>query len=449
MQSFELNRTDIQRLKQALESGDEELKALLSEYHASEIAILFASLPQESRDHIINILPSETASEIIAEMDAEIHPERILENLHPERRSEIMEELDYDDATDILSQLSEDTQNEILSDLDEEDASHIRNLLTFEEDTAGGLMNTQVLKVNSRLTKTEALDQIIRQSEEMEEFYTINVVDDKNLLLGIVSLKDIIKSRNTVLIKDLIKEDFVYVKANTDQEEVARLISQYNLTSIPVVDDRMHLLGRITFDDVIDVMEEENTEDILKISGVSEDEALSGNWQEAVKSRLPWLVVNLGTAFLASSVIRHFEPTISKLLLLSGYMTMIAGMGGNTATQALAVTIRRISLSDLTDNQAYRTVLKEFTVGLINGACIGLVVFLFALFYDGNLMLGLVTFIAMTGNLLLAGIAGSSIPLILKRIGIDPAIASSIIITTFTDVFGFLLLLGLASKLLL
>jgi len=449
MQSFELNKTDIQRLKQALESGDEELKALLSEYHASEIAILFASLPQESRDYIINILPSETASEIIAEMDAEIHPERILENLHPERRSEIMEELDYDDATDILSQLSEDTQNEILSDLDEEDALHIRNLLTFEEDTAGGLMNTQVLKVNSRLTKTEALDQIIRQSEEMEEFYTINVVDDKNLLLGIVSLKDIIKSRNTVLIRDLIKEDFVYVKANTDQEEVARLISQYNLTSIPVVDDRMHLLGRITFDDVIDVMEEENTEDILKISGVSEDEALSGNWQEAVKSRLPWLVVNLGTAFLASSVIRHFEPTISKLLLLSGYMTMIAGMGGNTATQALAVTIRRISLSDLTDNQAYRTVLKEFTVGLINGACIGLVVFLFALFYDGNLMLGLVIFTAMTGNLILAGIAGSSIPLILKRIGIDPAIASSIIITTFTDVFGFLLLLGLASKLLL
>jgi len=449
MQSFELNKTDIQRLKQALESGDEELKSLLSEYHASEIAILFASLPQESRDYIINILPSETASEIIAEMDAEIHPERILENLHPERRSEIMEELDYDDATDILSQLSEDTQNEILSDLDEEDASHIRNLLSFEEDTAGGLMNTQVLKVNSRLTKTEALDQIIRQSEEMEEFYTINVVDDNNLLLGIVSLKDIIKSRNTVLIRDLIKEDFVYVKANTDQEEVARLISQYNLTSIPVVDDRMHLLGRITFDDVIDVMEEENTEDILKISGVSEDEALSGNWQEAVKSRLPWLVVNLGTAFLASSVIRHFEPTISKLLLLSGYMTMIAGMGGNTATQALAVTIRRISLSDLTDNQAYRTVLKEFTVGLINGACIGLVVFLFAIFYDGNLMLGLVIFTAMTGNLILAGIAGSSIPLILKRIGIDPAIASSIIITTFTDVFGFLLLLGLASKLLL
>ena len=310
-------------------------------------------------------------------------------------------------------------------------------------------MNTQVIKVNSSLTKKEALEEIIRQSEEMEEFYTINVIDNYNRLKGIVSLKDIIKSKNTVHIRELVNEDFVYVKANTDQEEVAKLLSQYNLSSIPVVDDEMHLLGRITFDDVIDVLEEENTEDILKISGVSEDEELSGNWKEAVKSRLPWLVINLGTAFLASSVIRYFEPTISRLVILSGYMTMIAGMGGNAATQALAVTVRRISLNDLTDDQAYRTVLKEVTVGLINGATIGLIIFIFAVVYDANPMLGLVIFMAMTGNLIIAGIAGASIPLMLKRVGIDPAIASSIIITTFTDVFGFLLLLGLASRLLL
>jgi magnesium transporter len=188
---------------------------------------------------------------------------------------------------------------------------------------------------------------------------------------------------------------------------------------------------------------------MLKISGVSEDEELAGNWREAVKSRLPWLILNLGTAFLAISVIRSFEPTLAKIPILAGYMAMIAGMGGNAATQALAVTVRRISLNDLTDNQAFRTVLKEFTVGLINGAVNGFIIFLFALFYDANPMLGLVIFSAMTGNLVIAGIAGSSIPLILKRVGIDPAIASSIIITTFTDVFGFLLLLGLASKLLL
>ncbi|WP_379091635.1 magnesium transporter [Pedobacter sp. UC225_65] len=230
---------------------------------------------------------------------------------------------------------------------------------------------------------------------------------------------------------------------------MARLISQYNLTSLPVVDEEMRLLGRVTFDDVIDVLEDENTEDFLKISGVSEDEELSGNWIEAVKSRLPWLIINLGTAFLASAVVRHYGSILSNLTVLSAYMVIIAGMGGNAATQALAVTVRRISLYDLTDNQAYRTVLKEFTVGLINGAVTGLIVFIFAYFFDSNPMLGLVIFLAMTGNLVIAGITGSSIPLVLKRVGIDPAIASSIIITTFTDVFGFLLLLGLASKLLL
>jgi magnesium transporter len=449
MQSFELDKTDLVKIKRALEEDDLVLKELISEYHTSEIAILFENLSQESRERIISILPAELASEVISEMDAEFHPEKLLENLHPDRRSEIVEELDYDDATDIISQLPEEQQREILLGLDEEDALNIRNLLKYEEDTAGGLMNTQVIKINESLQKKDALEEIIRQSEEMEEFYTINVIDNDNILKGIVSLKDLIKARNNVNISQLIISDFVFVKADTDQEEVAKLISQYNLTSIPVVDDQMHLLGRITFDDVIDVMEEENTEDILKISGVSEDEELAGNWKEAVKSRLPWLVLNLGTAFLAASIIRYYDSTIASLGLLAGYMIIIAGMGGNAATQSLAVTVRRISLNDLTDNQAYRTVLKEFTVGLINGAVIGCIVFIFALVYDHNAMLGLVIFIAMTGNLVIAGISGSAIPLILKRVGIDPAVASSIIITTFTDVFGFLLLLGLASNLIL
>lgn len=449
MQSFELDKTDLMRIKEALEADDAALKELLTEYHASEIAIILEGLPQESRDRIINILPSDLASDVLSEMDAESHPERILENLNPEKRSEIVEELDYDDATDIISQLPEEQQNEILLELDEEDASTIRTLLTYAEDTAGGIMNTQVLKLNGKSSKKEALDEVIRQSEEMEEFYTINVIDDDNVLLGIVSLKDIIKAKNSIKVAELIQVDFVYVLADTDQEEVAKLISQYNLTSIPVVDEEMHLLGRITFDDVIDVLEEENTEDILKISGVSEDEELAGNWREAVKSRLPWLVLNLGTAFLAASVIRYFHGTIAQLGIIAGYMTMIAGMGGNAATQALAVTVRRISLNDLTDNQAYRTVLKEFTVGLINGAVIGAIVFAFAYFYDLNPLLGLVVFLAMTGNLIIAGVAGSAIPLVLKRVGIDPAVASSIIITTFTDVFGFLLLLGMASRLII
>lgn len=449
MQSYELDKSDVSRLKSALNSDDNQLTIILDEYHASEIAILFESLTKEDRQRIINLLPVEKASEIISEMHEEAHPEELLLQLHPDKRTEIVEELDYDDATDIISQLDEHEQKEILGDLSEDDASSIRNLLSYDEDTAGGLMNTEFIRIQLHLTKKDAIDEIIRQSEEIEEFYTIFVIDEHNVFHGIVSLKDIIKAKGNVQITELVKTDVAWVSPDTDQEEVARLISQYNITSIPVLDNQMRLLGRVTFDDVIDVLEDENTEDILKISGVSEDEELSGNWVEAVKSRLPWLIINLGTAFLASAVVRYFEPTIAKIAVLSAYMTIIAGMGGNAATQALAVTVRRISLYDLTDNQAYRTVLKEFTVGLINGAATGLIVFVFAIIFDGNPLLGLVIFLAMTGNLLIAGVTGAAIPLVLKRVGIDPAIASSIIITTFTDVFGFMLLLGLASKLLL
>lgn len=435
-------------MKEALERENEGLKVLLEEYHASEIALLFEQLEPHERERIINILDAETASEVLSEMDEEHHPEDLLFNLKPEKRTEIIEELDYDDATDILSQLDEHEQHEILESLDKEDATNIRELLTYPEDTAGGLMNTGIIKVNINFRKKEALDEIIRQSEDMDDFY-IYVVDERDTLKGLISLKDILKARMDAPVSGMVNDDFVYVTADTDQEEVAKLISQYNLTSMPVVDSRMKLLGRITVDDIIDVLEEENTEDILKFSGVSEDEELSGGWRDAIKSRLPWLIINLGTAFLASAIIRSFDATLDKLIILGSYMTVIAGMGGNSATQALAVTVRRISLTSLNDKQTYNAVIKEVLVGLTNGAVTGLIVFLVAYFYDENPLLGLVLFLAMTGNLLIAGFTGSAIPMILKRVGIDPAVASSIIITTFTDCFGFLLLLGLASKLLL
>lgn len=448
MPSYDIDRNDLLRIRQALDEDDATLLAALKDYHASDIADLCGKVTPDDRERIVKILPSDIASEVLAEMDEEHHPEEILFNLHPEKRSEIVEELDYDDATDLISQMDEEDQQEILQHLDEEDASNIRNLLSYEEDTAGGLMNTEIIKVNINLTKIEALDEIIRQSEEMDDFY-IYVVDDTGILQGFLAVKEVLKSRMDVHVTDMVNRDFIYVKAEMDQEEVARLFSQYNLTSIPVVDDRLKLLGRITVDDIIDVLEEESTEDILKIAGVSEDEELGGTWQDAIKSRLPWLIINLGTAFLAASVIRSFDATVSKLVILSSYMTIIAGMGGNAATQALAVTVRRISLINLSDRQAYVTVFKEFLVGTINGASNGVIVFLIAVFFDHNPKLGLVLFLSMTGNLLIAGLAGSSIPLLLKRVGIDPAVASSIIITTFTDCFGFLLILGLASKLLL
>ena len=449
MQSFDIDKSDLLRLEIALEGNDADLERVLKEYHASEIALLFEKLSREDKERIINILPTDIASEVISEMDEEHRPGELLINMHPDKRSEIVEELDYDDATDIISQLDAEDQQEILEDLDHEDAESIRALMKYPEETAGGIMNSQIVKVNIKLDKKEALEEVIRQSEEMEEFYSIYVVDDNDILQGLLSIRTILKAKHDAHVRELVNTDFVFVKADLDQEDVAGLISQYNLTTIPVVDDNMKLLGRITVDDIMDVMEQESTEDILKFSGVSEDEELSGNWKEAVKSRLPWLVINLATAYLAASVIRHFDGTVALIAPIAAYMTIIAGMGGNAATQALAVTVRRISLNDLTDKQSYNAVLKEFLVGMLNGAANGVIVFFIAWFYDASPMLGLVLFLAMTGNLIVAGLTGASIPLILKRVGIDPAVASSIIITTFTDCAGFFLPLWFASKLLL
>src|ERR1700710_1325972 len=239
MQSFEIDKTDLLRIETALQGEDAELQAVLAEYHASEIALLFERLPQEAKERIINILPSDIASEVISEMDEEHHPGELLINLNPEKRSEIVEELDYDDATDIISQLDEDEQQEILEEIDQEDATSIRALLKYDEDTAGGLMNSEIIKVNINLDKKDALDEIIHQSEEMEELYTIYVVDDLDILKGILSIKTVIKAKADARVSDLVQTNFVYVKADVDQEEVARLISQYNLTSIPVVDEDM------------------------------------------------------------------------------------------------------------------------------------------------------------------------------------------------------------------
>ena len=239
MQSFELDKTDVSKLKQAISGDNELLKATLSEYHASEIAILFESISAEDRERIINLLDIETASEVISEMHEEAHPEELLLQLHPDKRTEIVEELDYDDATDIISQLEVHEQQEILEDLNEDDASSIRNLMSYDEKTAGGLMNTDVIRINLNFNRKDAIDEIIRQSEEIEEFYTVYVVDDINKFIGIVSLKDILRAKSNAKITEMVKVNAVYVKVDTDQEEVAKLISQYNLTSIPVVDDEL------------------------------------------------------------------------------------------------------------------------------------------------------------------------------------------------------------------
>ncbi len=451
----------VDRVRRLLKSPNAHVRALLSVLHPTEIAQVLEETSPEIQERIIKELPKELISEAIAEMDEDSRPGLLLTLLHPEIASELIKELDPDDAADLLAQIPKDDQDKILYYIPGEEGSILNQLLTYDEESAGGLMNPDVVFVREDMTKLEALREVVRLAEEeLEDFYTIYVVDDAMRLKGYLSFRILFLSRNEDLIKDVMDKDVVSVTVDQDQEEVAKLIKQYNVPTLPVVNHNHKLLGRITFDDVLDVLEEESTEDMLKIAGVSEDENLRGGWSNSVKSRMPWLLINLCTASLAAFTLSQYEGTIEKLVIIAFMMPIIAGVAGNGGTQTLAVTIRRIATDGIPRRKAAKVVLKEVSVGAINGLMIGALVSLGLSLLIGFLapddfnpqqeaMVGVVVFLAMFCNLILAGFAGSFIPILLERFGIDPAVASSILITAFTDIVGYLLLFGLATRILI
>ncbi|MGH7590327.1 MAG: magnesium transporter, partial [Gemmatimonadales bacterium] len=323
------------------------------------------------------------------------------------------------------------------------------SLLRYGKETAGGLMTARVMVVRVSDTAAEAIEEIRGQSAEAGEFYQVFVVTETGKLEGVLPLRDLVTSAAERPVREFMEDVVHSVRPEEDQEAVARLMSRYNLPSVPVVDLDGRLLGRVTFDDVIDVVEAEGTEDMLKFGGTSADEEVAGTWGGAVRSRLPWLFINLATAFLAGGVVKLFLDTINKINDLAIWMPIIAGMGGNAGTQALAVSVRGLALGLLTMKEFWNVIGKEVLVGLINGLATGIVSAIVALLIHESPLLGLCVFLAMTGNLFVAGFAGAFIPLVLKRFKIDPAIASSIFVTTFTDVCGFLMLFLTARALIL
>lgn len=417
--------------------------------HPTEVAIVLEDCDEETQQRVLRQLPSGFISEALAEMDEEMRPGQLLQRLHPRAAADLVMELDPDDAADILAQIEEPYKERILYHIPDEEEAVLNQLLEYDEDSAGGLMNPEVVFVKEDMTTNQAIREVARQSEEIEDFYTIYVVNEQEELTGFLTFKSLFRSRRDALIKDVMDPDIISVTADTDQEDVAKAMAQYNLPTLPVVDHKMHLMGRVTFDDIMDVMEEESTEDLLNFAGVSEDANLRGGWAETVRSRIPWLLINLMTASLAAFTISQFEDTISKITTITFFMPIIAGLAGNGATQTLAVTIRRISTDGIPRNKAASVVLKEVITGIINGLMIGALASILAIASNSNPMIGLVVFLAMLGNLTISGLAGSFIPIMLERRGIDPAIASSILITAFTDIIGYILLFGLATAILL
>jgi magnesium transporter len=417
------------------------------DFEPADLADVLSALDEKERVAVVQALPPELSSQVLAEMPEEAHAGETLAALDPRQAAEIVEELDDDDAADILGDMDPTRQERILSGVF--DRTEVDRLLRYHGETAGGLMTTHTVTVPDTATAEQALEEIRRQSQEVEDFYQVFVVDGDRRLVGLLPFKDLVISRPERPVKEFMAPADISVKPDLDQEEVARLMARYNLPSVAVVDDEDRLLGMVTFDDVIDVVEAETTEDLLKFGGVSPDEELAAGWRTAVRSRLPWLSVNLATAFLAGGVVYLFQHTIQRTLALAVWMPVIAGMGGNAGTQALAVTVRRLALGLIPVNVFTRVVGKEIVVGVINGLVMGAAVGTVATLIGEGARLGLVVFLAMTGNLMVAGFAGAFIPIVLERFGIDPAVASSIFVTTFTDVCGFLLLLGLAGLLLL
>jgi len=443
-----------EKLQALVASGDlESIADLLRELHASDVADLVESIDSEDdRVALLGVLPLELASETLAEMDEEEDPGEILAALDPRRGAELLHELEVDDAVDLVGDLEPEERAKILAALPLEEAGEIRGLLRYDEESAGGLMDTLLVRVQGDLSAGQAIAEVRRQGREVEDFYTVFVVDDGHHLLGTVRLDDLILADPLLPVVELVEPVMASVEPDEDQEEVGRLMSRYNLPSLPVVDGFGVLLGRITFDDVLDVIEAEQTEDILRLVGASEEEEIRGTWSETVQTRVPWLALNLVTASIAASVIWFFRDTVDAIILLAVLAPVIAALGGNAGTQALAVTVRRISLAGDGELGAgpYQAVGKELLVGLVNGLILGGAIgFLSLLMPGGNPKLGLVVVLAMWANLIVAGFAGSFVPTILNRFGFDPAVASSVFVHTFTDLIGFFFLLGLATAILL
>ncbi len=413
----------------------------------ADLGEILAALDDDERLRLVRLLPTELSSHALVEMPGDAHAEDMLAALEPEHAAEIVEALDDDDAADILGELDADQQERILAEV--EDRSGVDRLLRYDEETAGGRMTTHVVTVTDTDTVGLALEAVRRQGENLDDVMEIFVIDSARRLVGTLSFKRLVLTAPEVLVRDRMEIATAQVGPEVDQEEVARVLSRYNLPSIPVVDNSGRLLGRITYDDVIDVAEEEATEDLLRFGGVSPDEELGGRWSSAVRSRLPWLYVNLLTAFLAATVVYLFKDTIERMAILAVWMPIVAGMGGNAGTQALAVTVRRLSLGHVPVTRLREVINKEMLVGVFNGAAIGLAIAAVAVLVGESWRLGLVVFLAMSLNLFVAGFAGSFVPVMLERLGIDPAVASSIFVTTFTDVCGFGLLLGLATLFLM
>jgi len=422
----------------------EKLKETINLLHPADTAQIINELPDEYQTLTFKLLNHEIASDVLPDLYDEVR-EEILENIQQNRLVKIIDEMETDEATDIISELEEDVSKRLLEKIDREDSEEIKQLLKYDEESAGGLMQTEIIAVHQDMERDEMIEYIRENYEEVENIHYIFVVDDDNRLIGVLEVTRLLLVKPQRQAKDIMDKEVISANVNLDQEQVAHIFRKYDIYILPVIDNEDHLLGRITVDDIIDVIDEEASEDAYKMVGLESEDRVFTSPLSSVKKRLPWLTLNLFTALLVSSVVGIFEQTIARLSFLAVLMPIVAGLGGNSGTQTLTVITRGIALGELTIHNTSKAIFKEISVGFLNGILIGSAAMLIAYLLKGNILLGVVLGVAMICNMFIAGLVGSLIPIVMKTLKIDPALASSVIITMLTDIGGFASFLGLAT----
>jgi magnesium transporter len=428
-----------------LEAGDGAgLRVMVGDLHESDMGALIEALPAEQRPRLVELLGIDFDFTALTEVDDAVR-EEILEELPPDAVAKGVSELESDDAVAILEDLPKEEQAEILEQLPQPERVALARSLDYPEESAGRRMQTEFIAVSPHWNVGQAIDYMRETTELPEQFYELYVVDAAGRFLGAVPLDRLLRSKRPVPISDLMEKDRHRVNATQDQEEVARQFQRYNWVTAPVVDANDRLVGVITFDDVADVLEEEAEEDIHALGGVTRDEQLSDPVWKIARGRFNWLLVNLATAFLASSVLGLFEGQLEKMVALAVLAPIVASQGGNATTQTMTVAVRALATRDLSDANAWRVILRELMVGVLNGIAFAVITGIAAYAWFKVPGLGFVIGLAMICNLIAAALGGILIPLVLHRLKFDPAVASSPFVTTVTDVVGFFSFLSIAT----
>jgi len=432
MDSNENRKNDASYAEELDELSTVDLALELSDYEEEELKELCETHEDEELAGILE--QSELKTQI-----------RIIKILDNKRILRLFSYMSKDDIVDILGEVTAGKAKELINLMKEGDKKIIQELMGYRDDCAGGIMTTEYIKLDSSLLIKDAIAKIKEIVPKTELIDTIFVVNRSKKLIGTAKLRDILIAPEEDKLESITNEHYIYVEPETDQEEVSLLVSKYDLTAIPVLNKNKAMLGIITIDDIVDVMVEEHTEDILKIGGASKEETIDSTILESIKLRLPWLFVNLITAFLASMTVKSFESTIAQVVALSSIMSIVTGMGGNAGTQTVSIIIRNIAMKKVEFKDAGYLLGKQLLVNLVNGATIGAITGLIISVIYNNFYLGIIVFLAMIANLIISGICGILIPLVLAKAKLDPALSSTIFLTTATDVLGFFVFLSLAN----